>query len=201
MRKYNLIVIDPPWPINKIQRRSRPNQHRPLDYKTMDFERIKELPIEQIADDNAVIFLWTIQKFLRLSFELLDAWGFRYQRTLTWDKQNGMCLFGFHHRTEFILFGYKGKLNMYPRQKAVPTLLVNKSGRHSAKPDSFYSMIEHFGNKRIDVFARNERSGWDVYGDEVNNSITFPKRVTTLEGTSSAKCPLLSDSCRKEKSG
>lgn len=171
MRKYDLIVIDPPWPVSKIQRRVRPNQTSQLDYKTMDFETIRALPVERLAEDNCVIFLWTIQKFLPQSFQLLRDWGFRYQRTLTWDKQNGMCLFGFHHRSEFVLFGYKGKLEMYPRCKAVPTVFSDRSGRHSTKPDCFYAMIEHFGNNRIDLFARREREGWDVFGDEVKNSI------------------------------
>ncbi len=181
MRKYDLIVIDPPWPINKIQRRVRPNQTKELDYETMDLMAIKALPLKHIADDNCVVFLWTIQKFLPDAFQLFNEWGVRYQRTLTWDKQNGMCLFGFHHRTEFVLFGYKGKLDMYPRQKAVPTVFAEKSTRHSAKPDGFYSMIEHFGNKRIDLFARKQRLGWDVYGDEVSNSITLPHNFPNIE--------------------
>jgi N6-adenosine-specific RNA methylase IME4 len=171
--KYDLIVIDPPWPITKITRNVRPQQTKHLDYQTMNFDWIETLPIASIAEDNAMIFLWTIQKYLPVSFRLLENWGFKYQRTLTWDKGNGMCLFRFHHRTEFVLFGYKGKIAMYPRQKAVPTMFSGKSERHSAKPDNFYTMIEHFGDKRIDVFARKEREGWSVFGNEVPNSITL----------------------------
>ena len=178
MRKYDLIVIDPPWPVSNIQRRVRPNQLSVLDYKTMDLEAIRSLQIEKLAQDNSVIFLWTIQRFLPHSFKLLEDWGFRYQRTLTWDKGNGMCLFGFHHRTEFVLFGYRGTLPMYPRQKAIPTVFAASSERHSAKPDLFYSMIEQFGRDRIDVFARKERAGWDVFGDEVENSILLPEPIS-----------------------
>ncbi len=174
MTKYDLIVIDPPWPIKKIQRKDRPNQTGELDYPTMEFDQIGSLPIQKIAADNSVVFLWTIQKYLPKSFALLSEWGFRYQRTLTWDKGNGMCLFGFHHRTEFVLFGYKGRLEMYPKQKAVPTAFASRSERHSAKPDAFYAMIEHFGKRRIDMFARKERAGWDVFGNEVSNSIELP---------------------------
>ncbi len=173
MTKYKTIVIDPAWEVKKILRKVRPNQKENLDYKTMSFEEIKALPIGNIADENSVIFLWTTHKWLPKSFELLDAWGFKYQRTLTWDKNNGMCLFGFHHRTEFVLFGYKGKIEMYPRRKAIPTVFTGKSERHSAKPNEFYELIKPFGFPAVDIFARKQRDGWDVYGNEVDNSITF----------------------------
>ncbi len=175
LKKYDLIVIDPAWEVGKIQRKVRPNQKPELDYVTMPFDEIKALPIGEMTDTNSVIFLWTIQKWLPKSFELLDAWGFKYQRTLTWDKKNGMCLFGFHHRTEFVLFGYKGKIEMYPKRKAIPTVFEGKSERHSAKPDEFYQLVQGLGKNRVDVFARRERKGWDVFGNEVNNSIDLER--------------------------
>ncbi len=170
-KKYNVIVVDPPWPVKKIVRKVRPNQKPELDYITMTVEEIKNIPIRDIADDNAVLFLWTTHAFLKTAFDVLRTWGFKYQRCLTWDKANGVCFFGFHHRTEFVLFGYKGKIEMYPRRKAIPTLFSGKSMRHSAKPDEFYKLIEPLGERRIDIFARQERSGWDVWGNEVNGDL------------------------------
>lgn len=175
LKKYDLIVIDPAWEVGKTQRKVRPNQKPELDYVTMPFDEIKALPIGEMADTNSVIFLWTIQKWLPKSFELLDTWGFKYQRTLTWDKKNGMCLFGFHHRTEFVLFGYRGKIEIYPKRKAIPTVFDGKSERHSAKPDEFYQLVQGLGKNRVDVFARREREGWDVFGNEVNNSIDLER--------------------------
>jgi len=171
---YDLIVVDPPWNVHKIVRRVRPNQKVELDYKTMSLDEIKKLPIDEIAATNSVCFLWTTHAYLEPAFDILRSWKFKYQRTLTWDKRNGMCLFGFHHRTEFVLFGYKGKIEMYPRRKAIPTIFTGKSSRHSAKPDEFYKMIEPLGEFRLDIFARNNREGWDVFGDEVKNSICLP---------------------------
>jgi N6-adenosine-specific RNA methylase IME4 len=184
-KKYSVITVDPPWPIKKIQRKVRPNQIE-MDYKTMSIDDIADLPINDIADlpindiadlpindiagDNSVCFLWTIQKYLPLSFDILEKWGFKYQRVITWDKSNGMCLFGFHHRTECVLFGYKGTIDMYPKRKAFPTLISEKSLRHSQKPDCFYKYAELFGDNRIDIFARAERKGWEVWGDEIQIS-------------------------------
>jgi N6-adenosine-specific RNA methylase IME4 len=166
-RGFDLLVSDPPWPVKKIVRKVRPNQVAALDYPTMTLDEIKAMPVTGCAADKAVLFLWTTHAFLRDAFDVMDAYGFRYQRTLTWDKANGMCLFGFHHRTEFCLFGYRGKIEMYPRRKAIPTVFSGKSERHSAKPDEFYRMVEPLGSNRLDIFARRARPGWTVWGNEV----------------------------------
>ena len=149
MKRYNLIYADPPWDVKKIKRRVRPNQVS-FDYPTMTLEEIKALPVANLADDSCCLFLWTTQAYLPKAFEVIEAWGFVYQRTLTWDKQNGMCLFGFHNRTEFLLFGYKrgSKLEMYPKRKAVPTIfqISSKKLRHSQKPDEIRKAIEVYAN-------------------------------------------------------
>jgi N6-adenosine-specific RNA methylase IME4 len=83
-----------------------------------------------------------------------------------------MSLFGFHHRTEFVLFGYKGKLKMYPKRKTMPTLIVEHTWRnHSHKPDLFYNYAEAFGSPRIDLFAKQKREGWDAWGNGVESDI------------------------------
>lgn len=165
-KKYNTIYADPPWQIKKIKRSVRPNQIE-MDYPTMKLEDIKNLKVQNLTEDNCVLFLWTIQKYLKDAFDVMQEWGFKYQRTITWDKKNGMCLFGFHHRTEFLLFGYKGKLPMYPKRKTFPTLVEAKSKYHSNKPHIFREYIEKFGNKKIELFARQQTEGWDTWGNEV----------------------------------
>jgi len=172
MKKYQIIYADPPWPVRKIIRKVRPNQVA-MDYPTMEMYDIKKLggKIAPYYADNCVLFLWTTHGFLYKAFEVMTRWGFKYQRTITWDKQNGMCLFGFHHRTEFCLFGYRGKIEMYPRRKAIPTIWVEKSLRHSQKPDGFRKAIEVFGQDRIELFARQKTEGWDVWGNEVESDI------------------------------
>jgi len=172
MKKYQIIYVDPPWQIKKIQRKVRPNQVK-MDYPTMSVEEIMALQIQSISEDQSVCFLWTIQKYLRQSFDVLEAWDFKYQRTITWDKSNGMCLFGFHHRTEFLLFGYKGKIEMYPKRKAFPTIVQAKSEKHSSKPQIFRDLISPFGKTKIELFARQKTDGWDVWGNEVESDINL----------------------------
>jgi len=165
-KKYQIIYADPPWPIKKIKRKVRPNQVD-MDYPVMKIRDIKLLPVGDISEETCKCFLWTIQKYLKEAFDVLEYWGFKYQRTITWDKGNGMCLFGFHHRTEFLLFGYKGKIDMYPKQKAFPTLVTARSERHSKKPQIFRDLISPFGDTKIELFARQKTDGWDVWGNEV----------------------------------
>ncbi len=89
---------------------------------------------------------------------------------VTWDKSNGMCLHGFHHRSEFLLFGYRGKLDLYPKRQAFPTVVSysSKKLKHSEKPQLFRDLIEPFGEERIELFARTKSDGWDVWGNETN---------------------------------
>jgi len=181
MKKYQIIYADPPWRIQKIKRKVRPNQVD-MDYPMMDLEDIKKLPIYNISEDNSVCFLWTIQRYLKDAFDVLAEWGFKYQRTITWDKGNGMCLFGFHHRTEFLLFGYKGKIEMYPRRKAFPTIVQAKSDRHSSKPQIFRDLISPFGKTKIELFARQKTDGWDVWGNEVESDIELITNHVKGEG-------------------
>jgi len=166
--KYDVIVIDPPWDIGKIIRKVRPKQGPTLDYPTMSIGEIASLEIKKIATDDCVLFLWTINQYLGTAIDLVSFWGFRFHLLITWDKQNGMCLFGFHRRTEFVLVGFKGKIEMYPHRKAMPTIITESSwGKHSVKPDIFYQWAETFGDKKVDLFARRQRPGWDCWGNEV----------------------------------
>ena len=71
-------------------------------------------------------------------------------------------------RTELLLFGYRGKLEAFPKRKAIPTILGGRGSRHSEKPFEIRKMIEAFGERRIELFARKEFEGWDVWGNEVN---------------------------------
>lgn len=172
--KYKIIYADPPWDVKKIQRKVRPNQVE-FDYPTMSLKEICSLPVKEISDENSICFLWTTQAYLPKAFEVLTKWGFKYQRTITWDKKNGLCLFGFHHRTEFLLVGYKGKIEMYPKRKAVPTQFTfsSKKLKHSQKPDEIRKSIEVFGETRIELFARQKTEGWDVWGNEVESDIVL----------------------------
>jgi hypothetical protein len=89
--KYDVIVIDPPWQMKKIEREVAPEQVE-FDYPTMDYDEI--LNIEIPASDNCHIFLWTTQKHLPYAFEILEKWGANYVFTMVWHKNGGFQPFG-----------------------------------------------------------------------------------------------------------
>ena len=165
-KKYKIIVVDPPWPVDFVKRKARPNQ-KSMPYELMSMDEIKKLPINIIADDECYLFLWTTQKFIIESFEVLKTWGFKYHCVLTWDKNDGMVMFGFRRRTEFVIVGHKGKMNFFDKGKPIETMFYEKLKKNSQKPDIFYSMLaKRYPGPRIDMFARTLRHGWDVWGND-----------------------------------
>lgn len=90
--KYQCIVLDPPWPMQKIERDERPDQGVALDYPTMSLDDLADeslVPVRTLADDDCHIYLWVTHKFLPAGMELLEAWGFNYQCVMTWRKPSG----------------------------------------------------------------------------------------------------------------
>lgn len=172
-RQYQLIVVDPPWPLKKPKRKTRPVSDAKEEYKTLTLNQIHRLPIPEITDPtNCLLFLWTTNTYLFDSREILEGWGFKYLLTMVWEKTSGRVIGGFHWRNEFILVGYLGEFGKQMIKitgKAIPTVFQAPSPFHSAKPDQFYSLIKtKFPGPRIDLFARKKRKGFDVWGDEIN---------------------------------
>lgn len=165
---YDVLVVDPPWYIERVAPTVyNRSAGRYIEYPTMTLDEIKALPIGAISAPNGVCFLWTIQRYLEESFKVLRAWGFKPKLTLTWNKTKGLSMFGFGYISEFIIVGTKGKLDHFLEQKVMPSVITASSTGHSIKPYSFYKYAEAFGEKRIDIFARTVRSGWDIWGNEV----------------------------------
>jgi len=165
-KKYNVIHIDPPWPIQFISRKVRPNQ-KDMPYEIMNFEDIKNLPINRLAEDDCFMFIWTTHKWLPKTFELIENWGFNYNCTITWDKGVGFTPMGFMWNTEFCLFCIKKGNSKYLKKLGEKTIIREKSKEHSRKPDGIYRLIEKTTDgTRIDIFGRRLRHGWDVWGND-----------------------------------
>lgn len=176
LKKYQVIVIDPPWELKKITHKARPNQVE-MDYPMMSISDISNLKIGELADTNCWCFLWVIQKYLYDSKKILEGWGMNLLLTMVWEKtygrSAGMPLYGFRWNGEFILVGYKIKPDMWPKRPLIPAVFSAENIKHSQKPDRFYKMIEPLGENRIDIFARRKRDGWDVWGNEVESNVNL----------------------------
>ena len=57
----------------------------------MTLTEIKTLPIGNIANKGAHIYLWTTNKMLRKAFEVFDRWGIRFHLVLVMVKPSGIA--------------------------------------------------------------------------------------------------------------
>jgi len=174
MKKYNIIYADPAWTFkvysDKGKGRSAENH-----YKISSLEYMKQLSVNNISKDDCILFMWATYPNLKQAFELIDAWGFEYKTVaFTWVKKNKISdsfFFGLGYWTranpEICLLATKGK----PKRvsKSVRNLVVSKIRKHSEKPKEIRNMIEELCGElpRIELFAREETVGWDVWGNEV----------------------------------
>jgi N6-adenosine-specific RNA methylase IME4 len=191
--KYKTIVIDPPWEFvdhgNTLPMQGGNLLDHP-PYKTMTEEEILKFPINDFADIDCSLFLWSIHSKLPFIFcKLLPTWGFKYHVLLTWDKLSGMCIKGFYRRTELVVHAYKGKFGIDSgKGNYLPTLFSGRPKEHSQKPDKLYSLLrDRTEEPRIDIFARKRHFGFDAYGDQVETSMTVPLLIASYHAQEKVK--------------
>jgi N6-adenosine-specific RNA methylase IME4/DNA-binding XRE family transcriptional regulator len=166
---YRCLVIDPPWPVVKIQREKRPRQGPGLDYPTMSVEDILGLLERKIMPvarpDGCHVYLWVTQRFLCDGLYLFAELGITYQCLLTWVKPTGMTPYSWMYNTEHVLFGRLGSLPLL--RNGLKLSFEAPATRHSEKPDCFYDLVQQASpERRLDVFGRRGRAGFDTWGNE-----------------------------------
>lgn len=170
MTRYRTIVADPPWRYDEgwpVNRGSRRGSRVGLPYSAMSVAEVSALPVGDLADDDAHLFLWTTHRYLQDAFGVAKAWGFRYSSTLTWCKEPvGVGPGGlFAVTSEFVLYARKGKPEHH--QRAASTWWRWPRGSHSEKPGAFGDLIERLvPGPYLELFARRQRLGWDTWGNE-----------------------------------
>ena len=166
--KFKTIVIDPAWTVkNNLKNLKYYRTGKPMPYKMMSDEEILDFPIEEFAEEQCDLFLWTITSKIPFCFELLKKWGFKYMDFIAWDKEIGVPVNGIYRRAEWVIYAYKKKMGINKSGKFIQTMVREKRGKHSSKPDSFYGMIKNNTQEpRIDIFARKKHEGFVTWGDE-----------------------------------
>lgn len=178
--RYKIIYADPPWKYNST---SSPNQ---IDkYKTtkakhyyplMTFDEIKNLRINDIADDDCFLFLWVTFPLIDKCLEVFKAWGFTYKTIgFNWiklNKNNNKVWFGIGYYTksnsEVCLLGIKGKPKVMSNK--ISSVVITHRNNHSSKPNEVRKrIVELCGDlPRIELFARDKVHGWDAWGNDKN---------------------------------
>lgn len=163
--EYDIVYADPPWRYDFSKSNSRAIESH---YQTMELEDICKLKIPTKKD--SLLYLWATAPKLIEALKVMESWGFTYTTNMVWIKpQMGM---GYHAigKHELLLIGKKGKMSPPGAQQRYQSVINASRGKHSKKPDDVYSIIEEAyppsEYKLLELFARNKRPGWEVWGNE-----------------------------------
>lgn len=176
-KKYSVIYADPPWNYAAGGKTRNVERH----YRTMNPEDIYSLPVQDIAEDDCLLFLWATFPNLDVALETIRRWGFQYKTAaFVWVKRNRKApswFWGLGNWTranaEICLLATKGK----PKRASasVHSIIDAPIGRHSEKPAETRDRIAQLaggGVSMIELFARKTAPGWDSWGDEVEGGET-----------------------------
>jgi N6-adenosine-specific RNA methylase IME4 len=172
---YRTILADPPWNVKRLESpgakgfgtQSEILHSIALPYSTMTVTEIAALQVP--AERDAHCYIWTINKYVRDTYAIMEAWDFEPSTLLTWAKAPmGLGLGGtFCNSAEFVLFGRRGSLRATSRIDR--TWWQWKRGKHSAKPEAFQDIVEQVSpGPYLELFARRPRLGWTTLGNELS---------------------------------
>ena len=199
-KKYNVIYADPPWTYeNEKTGGGKAKSAAKNKYQLMTNADIAAMPINLITERDCICFMWVTVPLLPEGLATLNAWGFKYKTMLTWRKVMSMGMgYWFRGQCEHLIVGTKGNVKAFRQQVANyyqseyeltdEQCIQGKAGAHSQKPGYFRDLISaavkvsFLKPKKLELFARSraglfpdiEYEGWDVYGNQVNNSIELP---------------------------
>jgi N6-adenosine-specific RNA methylase IME4 len=171
---YRIFYIDPPWKYHGLNQADEYG-HAEAHYDCLDDEQLKQFKpdgkrlIKDLADKNAVLFIWVTAPLLERCFPIINAWGFKYKANFVWDKDAHVMGFYNSVRHEHLLIATKGSCTP-DIKKLFNSVQKIKRAEHSKKPAEFYEIIEtlYDHGRKLELFARCCREGWDSDGNEVS---------------------------------
>jgi len=167
--KYRVWYADPPWHYNNSGLDDYGHAERHYPTMTLDDLCAMGAEIQARCADNAVLFLWITSPLLQDGFKVIRAWGFKYKTSFVWDKVKHN--FGHYNsvRHELLLVCTRGSCTPDNLKLFDSVQSIERSTKHSEKPGEFVDIIEtlYTRGNRIELFARNQRAGWDTWGNQV----------------------------------
>ena len=183
-KKYQIIYADPPWSyyndmsVTPDQNHSGLGLMKKVPYPVLSSEDIKNIPVKNIAAENAILFMWVTDYHLERAMKVIQNWGFSYKTVgFVWSKRNKkgepVCFMGAYtlkSGVELCLLATKGKnAAKLVKNHKVRSYLESPREHHSKKPDEIRNRIVDLCGDipRIELFAREKFDGWDAWGNEV----------------------------------
>lgn len=178
---FALAMIDPPWRFKTFSAKGINAKGAGGQYRTMTLDEIKAMPLREIMARDSWIWLWATNPQLDQAFDVLSAWGATFSTAGHWAKRTrrGLLAFGTGHvlrcAGEPFLIGKFGKPKVVARN--IRSVIEGPLREHSRKPDEAFHEAARMvqpGAAKIEIFSRQERPGWAVFGDEIERFGAVP---------------------------
>jgi N6-adenosine-specific RNA methylase IME4 len=168
---YDVIMADPPW---SFANWSDVNLAKTAKgkYDCMSLKELKAFPVADLAAPDCILWLWATNPMLPQALEVMNGWGFTFKTAGHWVKRNpnsGKLAFGTGYvlrcAGEPFLIGTRGKPKT---SRSVRSVIEGPRREHSRKPDEAFLAAEQLvpGARRLELFSRQTRPGWDNWGME-----------------------------------
>jgi N6-adenosine-specific RNA methylase IME4 len=167
--KFRIIYSDPAWSYNDKQDTPQLGGAA-KHYNTMSVSEICSLPVNQISENDSVLFLWVTSPLLEDAFTVIKAWGFKYKTSFVWDKVKHNMGHYNSVRHEMLLIATKGSCTPDNKKLYDSVQSIERNDNHSEKPIEFLNIIDdlyNYGNK-LEMFCRNiKKDKWYGWGNEI----------------------------------
>ena len=163
--RFSVFYADPAWEDDFGHTKKDVEHH----YPTMTLDKIKALPVDEIATPDAVLYLWAPPHMVHKALEVMARWGFEYRSHMVWVKDRIGLGQWFRNRHEILLCGRRGDFPPPPEAVRSSSVSMCPQGEHSAKPEEFAELIENWypDAAKVELFRRGPaRPGWSVWGSE-----------------------------------
>ena len=85
-RKFATVLADPPWRFQNKTGKVAPEHKRLARYPTLTFAEIENLPVKDVVEETAPLYLWVPNALLSEGLQVMKRWGFQYKTNLIWYK-------------------------------------------------------------------------------------------------------------------
>lgn len=180
--KFDLIVLDPPWPNRSARRRT--NKYATASNLPEISALLSQIPVASHLAPDGLVAIWITNKAsiidtLTSPTGVLASWGLELVTEWTWLKVTtaGEPLYNIESQWrkpwEKIVIAKRKGVETHKSLKS--KMLIAVPDVHSRKPNLRRLFQDIFGEeyKGLEVFARNLTAGWWCWGDEV---LSFQQR-------------------------
>lgn len=165
--KYNVLLADPPWEYKT----SMVSGCKSLDhYPSMSNKELMSMDIKSMCENECVLYMWATTPNLDAAIDVGRSWGFDYKQVaFVWDKVNP-CYGNYTMPQVELVLVFRPKKGKLPKRSKtnVRQVITEKKREHSRKPEYVQDMLDlmYPTAKKIELFARRTRDGWDAWGNE-----------------------------------